>query len=41
MNAFEKLQARKSNNNSVIHNNGSTSEDLEDTLARIINKQES
>jgi hypothetical protein len=41
MNAFEKLQARQSKNNSVMHNSGSTSEDLENTLARIINKQES
>ena len=41
MNAFEKLQARQSKNNSVIHNSGSTSEDLENTLARITNKQES
>ena len=41
MNAFEKLQARQSKNNSVIHNSGSTSEDLENTLARIINEQES
>lgn len=41
MNAFEKLQARQSKNNSVMHNSGSTSEDLENSLARIINKQES
>ena len=41
MNAFEKLQARQSKNNSVMHNSGSTSEDLENRLARIINKQES
>ena len=41
MNAFEKLQARQSKNTSVMHNSGSTSEDLENTLARIINKQES
>lgn len=41
MNAFEKLQARQSKNNSVMHNSGSTSEDLENTLARIINEQES
>ena len=41
MNAFEKLQARQSKNNSVMHNSGSTSEDLENTLERIINKQES
>lgn len=41
MNAFEKLQARQSKNNSVMHNSGSTSEDLENSLARIINEQES
>ncbi|TYB29173.1 hypothetical protein FXB78_05765 [Aggregatibacter actinomycetemcomitans] len=41
MNAFEKLQARQSKNNSVMHNSGSTSEDLENTFARIINEQES
>lgn len=41
MNAFEKLQARQSKNNSVMHNSGSTSEDLKNSLARIINEQES
>lgn len=41
MNAFEKLQARQSKNNSVMHNSGSTSENLENSLARIINEQES
>ena len=35
------MKARQSKNNSVIHNSGSTSKDLEDTLARITNKQES
>lgn len=41
MNAFERLQARQNQNNSVIHNSGSTKEDLEQTLARITNNQES
>lgn len=41
MNAFERLQSRKNQNNSVIHNSGSTLEDLEDTLARIMKEQES
>lgn len=41
MNAFEKLKARQSKSSSVIHNSGSTKEDLENTLARIMNKQES
>lgn len=41
MNAFERLQARQYQNNSVIHNNGSTQEDLEKRLARITNNQES
>lgn len=41
MNAFERLAARQSKSSSVIHNSGSTSEDLEKTLARIIKEQES
>lgn len=39
-NAFERLQARQNQKNSVIHNSGSTKEDLEETLARITNNQE-
>lgn len=41
INAFERLQARQNQNNSVVHNSGSTKEDLEQTLARITNNQES
>lgn len=41
MNAFERLAARQSKSSSVIHNSGSTSEDLENTLARIMKEQES
>lgn len=36
---LERLQARQNQNNSVIHNSGSTQEDLEKTLARITNNQ--
>lgn len=39
-NAFERLQDRQNQKNSVIHNSGSTKEDLEETLARITNNQE-
>lgn len=41
MNAFERLTARQSKSSSVIHNSGSTLEDLENTLARITKEQES
>lgn len=41
MNAFERLTTRQSKSSSVIHNSGSTLEDLENTLARITKEQES